>query len=499
MNAPPADLSEPEPEPAPQPEAAAPAEAPAQPEPAPETPETPAQPAAPAEPQTAWDALQDLRLDEGGDQMDAAPVDVDAVAEPEPAAPQAVPSAVEVEVPTPIPENAPHAVDPAGLIRGDSELDALLSEIRGMLGEGSEVIPAGQPASAAPAEQPAPPVTAEPAPAAEGPAAEAPAAATPTGEVPVTETPAAEGPAEAPSGTEPPAVEVTVGETPAAEVRTEPAAAAPAPESGLTSEEERLFAEAELLWSPETTAAVEAAAMRKPQPRPQNRQSRPRKKKKKAFPLIPVIAAVVVVALLALLVGKVIAPALQKEEVEEPQTVEILNNAERLFLDKAEVTLTAPGAMETLVPIFIPEGTNAEIKWTCDNWGVVRVDVNGNIEAVSPGTAMVSATLPNGATTGSVITCAWEEGTPPAGSAESAEPAPVVIALSTTDLTMDSQGQTQQLTLNGAESGVTWSSSKPSVATVTADGTVTAVSKGSATVTAEYDGSRYNCEVRCVW
>ena len=31
------------------------------------------------------------------------------------------------------------------------------------------------------------------------------------------------------------------------------------------------------------------------------------------------------------------------------------------------------------------------------------------------------------------------------------------------------------------------------------NGTVTAVDKGTATVTAEVDGKKLNCEVRCIW
>ena len=52
---------------------------------------------------------------------------------------------------------------------------------------------------------------------------------------------------------------------------------------------------------------------------------------------------------------------------------------------------------------------------------------------------------------------------------------------------------------NSASYRLSYASSKPGVATVAADGTVTAVSKGGATITAESNGSKYNCNVRCIW
>ena len=73
-------------------------------------------------------------------------------------------------------------------------------------------------------------------------------------------------------------------------------------------------------------------------------------------------------------------------------------------------------------------------------------------------------------------------------------PPPVAtsIVLSSTSLTFDSLGPTQQLTAsvqdqNGATIGgaiVAWTSSTPSVASVSSTGLVTAVADGTATITA---------------
>ncbi|MBQ2297346.1 MAG: Ig-like domain-containing protein [Ruminiclostridium sp.] len=49
------------------------------------------------------------------------------------------------------------------------------------------------------------------------------------------------------------------------------------------------------------------------------------------------------------------------------------------------------------------------------------------------------------------------------------------------------------------EGTVKWSSNKTDVATVAEDGTVTAVAKGGATITAEVGDQVFTCEVKCIW
>ena len=451
-------------------------------EPAPAEETTPAEaPAAPAQ-----EEPQGFLLDDLGDQMDAAPVEPDAIVEEAPA------PAVEVEVPIPVPEATPKAVDPSSLLQGDSELDALLSEIRGLLDEGPSVTP-GQTEAAAPAA----PAAAQPvveavqaAPAAVQPVAEAAQAVTEAAQ------PVAEAVQAAPEAVQPAAEAaqaVTEAAQPAAEAAqavTE-AAQAPVQEAPAAPQVSAMDLEGpELLWSPETTAAVEAAAMRKTEApvRHRNPQARQRKQpQKKGLPLVPIIAGIIVVVLAALLVTKVIGPAIQKSK-----------EAETISLVQTDVTLTAPGATETLVPVFQPEGSSAEVKWTCSNWAAVDVNPEGVLTAKAPGTALVAATLPNGESVMANITCTWDE---TAYAAEGGDVAaePVVAGLSATEITLDAQGNTQQLTLNGVTGAVKWTSSKPAVATVSADGTVSAISKGSAVITAESNGSKYTCNVRCVW
>lgn len=461
-------------------------------------------------------APQEFFLEETSGQMDAAPAELDGIAA------EAIPGDVEVEVPMPeaVPAPKPRPITPETILQGDSELDALLSEIRGLIDEN----PAAQPAANAPVEAPAA-VPEEPASVVEAvPAApeaevthEAAVQNVPEAEEPVAEA-VRETPAEAVSAAEPPVqaapAEAVPAEAAPAESPAEAVQATPAAETSVPAAEpddgdgwepivdvsvSAPVAEApedpSMIWSPETTAAVEAAAMRKAEPaRTRDRQRSSRNKRKSALPLIPILAAIAVVILAAVLVTKVIIPAAHGPK-----------EAESLFLSKAEVTFTSMDETYTLTPIFNPEGSSSEIQWTCSDWSVVDVDPNGLLTPKGPGSATVTATLPNGAYTASVVHCVWEavpgegEAAPAEGVESAAVEEPVPAGLSATELTLDAEGATQQLTLNGVTGAVKWTSSKPGVATVTADGTVTAVSKGGATITAESNGSKYNCNVRCIW
>ena len=78
------------------------------------------------------------------------------------------------------------------------------------------------------------------------------------------------------------------------------------------------------------------------------------------------------------------------------------------------------------------------------------------------------------------------------------DPAPTTpLTLDQTTLNLN-QAETATLTVTGAED-VLWTSSDTKIATVTADGTITAVAPGRATVTAKVGDQTLNCAVRCIW
>ena len=82
---------------------------------------------------------------------------------------------------------------------------------------------------------------------------------------------------------------------------------------------------------------------------------------------------------------------------------------------------------------------------------------------------------------------------------EPEQPAQGGITLSRTDFTLFSAGSAYRLTVTGAEGECAFASSDESVATVAADGTVTAVAPGQATITVTCGEETATCIVRCRW
>jgi len=120
------------------------------------------------------------------------------------------------------------------------------------------------------------------------------------------------------------------------------------------------------------------------------------------------------------------------------------------------------------------------ISWKSSNAGVATVSDSGDIRAVGIGSANVTASADNVAANATVIVSA----VPVASVAVSLAANSIQVGGTTqaTAVTKDSTGAVL------ADRLVTWSSSAPSVATVSTSGVVTGVSAGSVTITATSEG-----------
>ncbi len=155
---------------------------------------------------------------------------------------------------------------------------------------------------------------------------------------------------------------------------------------------------------------------------------------------------------------------------------------ESVSLDKTEYTFnTIGGNTLTLKATVLPaDATDKSVEWSSDKEDVAAVDVNGRVTAKGNGTATITVTTKDqGKSATCVITVAqWVTG----------------ISLDKTSITLN-EGQEQTLipTVNpssAADKSLNWTSSNTFVVTVNAEGKVTAVSKGTATIKAEAkDGS----------
>ena len=145
-------------------------------------------------------------------------------------------------------------------------------------------------------------------------------------------------------------------------------------------------------------------------------------------------------------------------------------------LNKNTLALTVGGS-ETLTATVAPSNAaNKAVKWTTSDGKIATVDENGKVTAVAPGTATITVTTADGGKTASCTVTVTAAVVKVTG-----------ISLDKTSLEL-TEGDTAKLTAtvkpdNASNKGITWSSSSNGVATVGADGTVTAKGAGTATVT----------------
>ena len=148
---------------------------------------------------------------------------------------------------------------------------------------------------------------------------------------------------------------------------------------------------------------------------------------------------------------------------------------------KSETTILV-GGTETLFAEITPfNATNKNLTWSSSAPAIATVSTGGVVTGVAPGTAtIVVATVDGGRTATSNVTV----------SATSVAVTGISLNQSTASISV---GGTETLIAaitpsNATNQNVTWSSSTPAVATVTAAGVVTGVSAGTATITATADG-----------
>jgi uncharacterized protein YjdB len=188
----------------------------------------------------------------------------------------------------------------------------------------------------------------------------------------------------------------------------------------------------------------------------------------------------------------------------QPQKVQVTNIS--LSLNNLDCVI---GDKKTLTEIVTPSGaTDQTVTWTSSNNNVVTVDQNGNINAVGAGSATITCTANDGS--GINATCAVTvNGQSSTGSGNTGGTSNTGGNSGITNLTnvkvagitiggnssIGTKGGTLILTLNitpsnATNKNVTWTSSNPSVATVNAQGVVTAVANGTSDIIATAaDGS----------
>jgi len=165
--------------------------------------------------------------------------------------------------------------------------------------------------------------------------------------------------------------------------------------------------------------------------------------------------------------------------------------SETLSLSAASLSLTV-GDTQVLT---VTGGINCT--WQSSDASVVTVDA-GSVTAAAPGTAVISATSDTGGTASCTVTVT-AAAQPPAQPVQPAAPA-ANLTLETIYGTKDDislgVGDTAPMEVIGTNSAVSWSIENTSVATVSADGTVTGVASGKTVLHATVDGTSLECVIR---
>ena len=177
-----------------------------------------------------------------------------------------------------------------------------------------------------------------------------------------------------------------------------------------------------------------------------------------------------------------------KEEAPEPTPPAV--SVTGVTLDKSSISILV-GASETLAATVSPkDAANKNVSWKSDKPEIAAVDANGKVTGVKAGEATITVTTEDGGKTATCkVTVSDKEIKVTGVKLNKSETSLLVGGNETLTATVLPEDATNQ--------NVTWKSDKPEIATVDANGKVTAVKVGEATitVTTEDGGKTATCKV----
>ena len=166
-----------------------------------------------------------------------------------------------------------------------------------------------------------------------------------------------------------------------------------------------------------------------------------------------------------------------------------------LVLSRADFTMNDryPDPVR-LVATLTPQGASGTVTWSSSNPAVASVDANGLVtHGTENGQATITASLPNGVSETCTVRCSFTSSSSGGETSSSSGD----LSLNRADFTLQYAGETFRMRVSGTSSTPTWSIGNTSVASISSDGTVTAVGEGSTTITCTVDGQTLTCIVRC--
>lgn len=138
------------------------------------------------------------------------------------------------------------------------------------------------------------------------------------------------------------------------------------------------------------------------------------------------------------------------------------------------------GATKKLTATVLPTDSTDKLTWSSSNKKVVTVDKNGKIKGVKTGTATITVKTASGKKATCKVTVVKN----------SKKASKITLSSKTLSLSKGKYRQLNASLSKGATDTVTWSSSNKKVATVDKNGVITALKKGTATITAKTSGGK---------
>lgn len=272
--------------------------------------------------------------------------------------------------------------------------------------------------------------------------------------------------------------------------------------------------------SPKPTATVNPAREKEAAPAPQKKAAqavRSSESQKGNGGLVAAIAvlAVIVVGLGAYLGLRQFAPEVlaniglgtPTETATEP-SMKVLPCTDLVLVDST-VTLDRLGATWKISAVPTPADTTDTVTFVSSNPDVATVTLDGQVTAVSAGTATITVTCGN-VSKSCTVRCSFANASTAPSTKPSTAPSattevttapttlpPIDLTLNRDDFTLTYAGEEWMLMDDeDAAKLVTWASDDTDVCTVK-DGLVTAVGSGAAKIIATYNGKSVECWVRC--
>ena len=257
--------------------------------------------------------------------------------------------------------------------------------------------------------------------------------------------------------------------------------------------------------------AEQAAASAEAAPEPEPRENRKESSNRPLWItiILLLLAIILVTAYIAIRFGRGLGAFLPAQTTAPATTAAPTQTTQMptipcvsIMLDTSVIALDEAGQQHQIGLRLIPERTTELPTFDSQDSAVATVDENGLLTAVGSGQTTVTITCGEVVQECTVMTTAPPETTVPLETTKPTEATEsAVLKLDPEDVSCFTAGESFTLyaRLGGSTVGrskVTWSSSDAKVAKVE-KGVVTAVGKGTATITAEYNGMKAVCTVRC--